>query len=31
MADGIAVSELRPYERSLEEVFFQLTGEKQGS
>ena len=31
MAAGIAVSELRPYERSLEEVFFQLTGEKQGS
>jgi ABC-type multidrug transport system ATPase subunit len=31
MASGIAVSELRPYERSLEEVFFQLTGEKQGS
>ena len=28
---GIAVSELRPLERSLEEVFFQLTGEKQGS
>jgi len=28
---GIGVSELRPYERSLEEVFFQLTGEKQGS
>jgi ABC-2 type transport system ATP-binding protein len=28
---GIAVSELRPFERSLEEVFFQLTGEKQGS
>jgi ABC-2 type transport system ATP-binding protein len=31
MASGIAVSELRPFERSLEEVFFQLTGEKQGS
>jgi ABC-type multidrug transport system ATPase subunit len=28
---GIGVSELRPIERSLEEVFFQLTGEKQGS
>ncbi len=28
---GVAVSELRPFERSLEEVFFQLTGEKQGS
>ena len=28
---GIAVTELRPFERSLEEVFFQLTGEKQGS
>jgi ABC-type multidrug transport system ATPase subunit len=28
---GIDVSELRPFERSLEEVFFQLTGEKQGS
>jgi ABC-type multidrug transport system ATPase subunit len=28
---GIAVSELRPFERSLEEVFFQLTGEQQGS
>ncbi len=28
---GIGVSELRPSERSLEEVFFQLTGEKQGS
>jgi ABC-2 type transport system ATP-binding protein len=27
---GIGVSELRPFERSLEEVFFQLTGEKQG-
>jgi ABC-type multidrug transport system ATPase subunit len=31
MAAGIGVSELRPFERSLEEVFFQLTGEKQGS
>jgi ABC-type multidrug transport system ATPase subunit len=31
IASGIGVSELRPYERSLEEVFFQLTGEKQGS
>jgi ABC-2 type transport system ATP-binding protein len=31
MASGIGVSELRPYERSLEDVFFQLTGEKQGS
>ena len=30
-AVGIGVSELRPFERSLEEVFFQLTGEKQGS
>ncbi len=28
---GIGVSELRSFERSLEEVFFQLTGEKQGS
>jgi ABC-type multidrug transport system ATPase subunit len=28
---GIGVSELRPIERSLEDVFFQLTGEKQGS
>jgi ABC-2 type transport system ATP-binding protein len=28
---GIGVSELRPFERSLEEVFFQLTGDKQGS
>ncbi len=28
---GIRVSELRPFETSLEEVFFQLTGEKQGS
>jgi len=28
---GIGVSELRLFERSLEEVFFQLTGEKQGS
>jgi ABC-2 type transport system ATP-binding protein len=31
VAAGIAVSEIRPFERSLEEVFFQLTGEKQGS
>jgi ABC-2 type transport system ATP-binding protein len=31
MAAGIDVSELRPIERSLEEAFFQLTGEKQGS
>jgi ABC-2 type transport system ATP-binding protein len=31
MNAGIGVSELRPFERSLEEVFFQLTGEKQGS
>jgi ABC-type multidrug transport system ATPase subunit len=31
MAAGIGVSELRPVERSLEEAFFQLTGEKQGS
>jgi ABC-2 type transport system ATP-binding protein len=31
MASGIEVSELRPLERSLEEAFFQLTGEKQGS
>lgn len=31
MSAGIGVSELRPFERSLEEVFFQLTGEKQGS
>jgi ABC-2 type transport system ATP-binding protein len=31
MSSGIGVSELRPVERSLEEVFFQLTGEKQGS
>ena len=28
---GVGVSELRSFERSLEEVFFQLTGEKQGS
>jgi len=28
---GVSVSELRPFERSLEEVFFQLTGERQGS
>jgi ABC-type multidrug transport system ATPase subunit len=31
MNAGIGVSELRPFERSLEEVFFQLTGEEQGS
>ena len=31
VGSGIAVSELRPFERSLEEVFFQLTGDKQGS
>jgi ABC-type multidrug transport system ATPase subunit len=31
MASGVGVSELRPFERSLEERFFQLTGEKQGS
>jgi ABC-2 type transport system ATP-binding protein len=31
MSSGVGVSELRPVERSLEEVFFQLTGEKQGS
>jgi ABC-type multidrug transport system ATPase subunit len=31
VAAGLGVSELRPFERSLEEVFFQLTGEKQGS
>jgi ABC-2 type transport system ATP-binding protein len=31
MKAGIGVSELRPYERSLEDVFFQLTGERQGS
>jgi ABC-2 type transport system ATP-binding protein len=31
MAAGVGVSELRPFERSLEEVFFQLTGEEQGS
>jgi ABC-2 type transport system ATP-binding protein len=30
-AAGLAVSELRPVQRSLEEVFFQLTGEEQGS
>jgi ABC-type multidrug transport system ATPase subunit len=30
-ASGIGVSELRPFEKSLEEVFFQLTGDKQGS
>src|SRR5689334_17088373 len=28
VAAGVGVSELRPFERSLEEVFFQLTGEK---
>ena len=28
---GVRVIELRPLERSLEDVFFQLTGEKQGS
>ena len=31
MASGVGVSELRPFERSLEDVFFQLTGAKQGS
>jgi ABC-type multidrug transport system ATPase subunit len=31
MTAGVGVSELRPFERSLEEVFFQLTGEKQGA
>jgi len=31
VAAGVGVSELRPFERSLEEVFFQLTGEKQES
>ena len=31
LAAGIGVSELRPFERSLEEVFFQLTGDEQGS
>jgi ABC-2 type transport system ATP-binding protein len=31
MSSGVEVSELRPVEKSLEEVFFQLTGEKQGS
>ena len=31
MASGVAVSELRPVERSLEDVFFQLTGDRQGS
>jgi ABC-2 type transport system ATP-binding protein len=30
-SSGFGVSELRPFEKSLEEVFFQLTGEKQGS
>ena len=31
VTSGVGVSELRPFERSLEEVFFHLTGEKQGS
>jgi ABC-2 type transport system ATP-binding protein len=31
MAAGVGVSEIRPVERSLEDVFFQLTGDKQGS
>jgi ABC-2 type transport system ATP-binding protein len=31
LAAGIGVSELRPFETSLEEVFFQLTGKEQGS
>lgn len=31
MGAGVGVSELRPVERSLEEVFFQLTGDEQGS
>jgi len=31
MAEGIGVSELRPFKRSLEDVFFRLTGERQGS
>jgi len=31
MASGVGVSEIRPVERSLEDVFFQLTGDKQGS
>jgi len=31
MASGVGVSEIRPLERSLEDVFFQLTGDKQGS
>jgi len=30
-ASGVGVSELRPLDRSLEDVFFQLTGDKQGS
>jgi len=30
-AAGVVVSELRPIQKSLEEVFFQLTGEEQGS
>ncbi len=30
-ASGVRVSELRPRDRSLEDVFFQLTGDKQGS
>ena len=30
MAEGIGVRELRPIKRSLEDVFFQLTGERQG-
>jgi hypothetical protein len=28
---GVGVSELRPVESSLEDVFMQLTGEEQGS
>jgi hypothetical protein len=31
MGAGIEVTELRPFERSLEEVFFKLTGGRQGS
>jgi ABC-2 type transport system ATP-binding protein len=31
VTEGLAVTEVRPAERSLEEVFFQLTGERQGS
>jgi ABC-2 type transport system ATP-binding protein len=31
MASGVSVSEIRPVERSLEDVFFQLTGDRQGS